>query len=106
MKYLLLIVLGLIFPAYAIAEKVTEEVVTVQLPCYDTKMIFEKLRKVYKESPILIGKTTDAAASVMSLWINPTTNTWTIIATKDTLSCIIGVGTDFTLIPTKNQKEI
>ena len=49
--------------------------------------------------PFVFGKTSDVAGTVMSIWINPLTKTWTIISTKDTVSCVIGYGTEMHLVP-------
>ena len=75
------------------------EVVPTQAYCTSTKELIAGLSEKYKEKPLLIGKTGDNAGSIMSLWINPTTKSWTIIATKDDMSCIIGVGEEFKLVP-------
>jgi hypothetical protein len=78
------------------------DTLSVDAPCFDTTQLFESLRKDYKESPIIYGKSSDAVKSLMSLWIHPITSTWTVIATKGDFSCVIGIGTDFKLAPTKN----
>lgn len=66
--------------------------------CDDTKSIVKSLREDYKEAPFIIGKAGDIAGSVMTLWINPETKSWSIIATKDNTSCIVGVGESVELI--------
>jgi hypothetical protein len=75
-----------------------KEIVTYEAPCYNTKSLFESLKITHKETPIVVGKADDIAKSTMSLWIRPIENTWTIVATKGDLSCIIGSGTDFKLV--------
>jgi hypothetical protein len=74
------------------------DILTFEAPCYDTKTLFDTLRKQYKESPIIAGTASDVAGSTMSLWMHPVDKSWTIVATKDDLSCVIGVGTDFKVI--------
>lgn len=74
------------------------DILTFEAPCYHTKTLFDTLKKNYKESPIIAGSTSDVAGSTMSLWMNPVENSWTIVATKDDLSCVIGVGSDFKVI--------
>jgi hypothetical protein len=68
------------------------------MPCDDTKIVTDYLTKNYKEIPLLVGKTEDEVGSLMSFWVNRKTGTWTIIATKDKLSCIIGVGKSLKVI--------
>lgn len=67
--------------------------------CDGTETIVKNLKETYKEAPILMGKTSDEAKSVMTLWINPTNKSWTILATSEKISCIIGVGDNFKVIP-------
>jgi len=74
------------------------EMVSTELYCSDTKEIVGKLKEKYKESPLLIGKTADQALSIMSLWINPNTKSWSIITTKGDITCVVGTGEDFNLI--------
>jgi len=68
------------------------ETITAVMPCGETKLITDKLRDSFNEAPIIIGKTDDEVNSLMSLWANTTTGTWTLIATSQGLSCIIGTG--------------
>jgi hypothetical protein len=59
MKYLTLTILSLIsLPIFAQNEP--EEVVNVTLECYNTKTVFNDLKKTYKEVPIY-GKASDQA---------------------------------------------
>ena len=75
------------------------EVLKYEAPCYDTNKLFEMLKNTYKEYPIVAGRTNDEAKTVMSLWFHPTKLTWTLISTKKSTSCVIGLGDDFKLIP-------
>ena len=74
------------------------ELIKFDAYCDNTDNIVKSLREKYKEEPIVIGKADDAAKSVMTLWINPSKKTWTILATTEKMSCIIGVGDEFTII--------
>jgi hypothetical protein len=103
MKHLTTLLLSL--PFYAYAQNKPDEIVNARLECYNTERVFTELQKTYKEAPILLGKTSDQAKSTMTLWINTTTKSWTIIATKDTLSCIVGAGTDVELTPAFTKKK-
>jgi hypothetical protein len=74
------------------------ETVTTQSQCFDSDLLFKELRKTYNEVPFVMGKTDDQVESVMSLWINTTEKSWTIVASKGTLSCVIGYGRDIRLV--------
>jgi hypothetical protein len=101
MKYLIFILLSTIL--LTARAKSSEEVVNVKIACYNTDMLLEKLRDTYKEYPMIMGITSDKASSTMSVWINPVTKTWTIVATKEKVSCVIGSGTDIEIVPSKKE---
>jgi hypothetical protein len=73
----------------------------IDLPCYDSDELFKSLREKFKEMPFLVGKAGDEAKSTISIWLNPVDNNWTIVATKNDLSCIVGLGDDMKLVPYK-----
>jgi hypothetical protein len=83
-----------------------QEVVTIELPCYNTQELFKSLRENFKELPVLTGKADDEAGSTMSVWLNPIDNDWTIVATKKDISCVVGLGTDMKIIPTRKGTSI
>jgi hypothetical protein len=74
------------------------EIITNTMPCGETKTVTKHLMEKFNEAPIILGIASDIANSVMSLWINPQTKSWTILATKSDISCVIGVGKDFTIL--------
>ena len=76
------------------------------MPCYNTKEIFKSLREKYKELPLMTGQVDDEANSVVSIWLNPVDNNWTILATKKDLTCVVGMGTDMKIIPYKKGTSI
>ena len=82
------------------------ELATREMYCDDTKTITKDLRDKYNEIPVVIGKVDDVAGSLMTLWTNPNNESWTIVATKDDYSCIIGSGTKLTVIDYKRKKNI
>jgi len=75
-----------------------EESISIDLPCYNTKEIFKSLREKYKELPFITGQASDEANSVVSIWINSVDKNWTIVATKNDLSCVVGMGTDIKIL--------
>lgn len=82
------------------------EIVQRDMFCADTKVIVKDLREKYKEIPVVTGKTDDVAGSVMSIWVNPVDETWTIVATNKDYSCIIGVGQQLKVIDYAKKKMI
>lgn len=82
------------------------EKITTEMYCDDTKVIVKTLRETYREEPFILGKADDVAGSVMTLWLNPLSKTWTIMATSGDFSCIVGVGSNIQLIPLKNKTHV
>lgn len=68
------------------------EVVPRDMFCDDTKTIVKSLKETYQEMPVISGRVDDEANSILTIWTNPTTDSWTIVATKKDYSCIIGTG--------------
>lgn len=95
------LILGMFSPSITFSG----EKIPTELYCDDTKLIISALRKEYLEIPILFGKADDIAESTMSFWMNSETKTWTILATKGSVSCVIGTGQEFKMAPTP-QKSI
>ncbi len=100
---LVIILLGLPIKSYSQELK---ESISVNLPCYNTTEIFKSIREKYKELPFIIGQASDEANSLVSIWLNPVDNNWTILATKKDLTCVVGVGTDMKIIPYKKGMDI
>lgn len=103
-KYLIIGIVGLLASS-SYSQKV-EDVVNIDLPCYNTQELFKSLREKFKEMPLLTGKADDEAGSTMSVWLNPIDNDWTIVATKKDISCVVGLGTDLKIIPTRKGTSI
>lgn len=80
--------------------------IETKLYCDATKTIVDSLKKEFKEMPFAFGNTSDQAKTVMSLWVNPVSKSWTILATKDDLTCVVGVGNNFELVPYKSSVRI
>lgn len=85
---------------------VAGEIAIRELFCDDTKKITTDLRDKYNEIPVVVGKTDDVAGSIMTLWTNPSSDSWTIVATKGDYSCIVGTGDKLTVIDYKKRKNI
>ena len=79
------------------------EVINTQAFCDTTEKIVKELTGKYGETPILIGKADDVAKSTMTMWMNPNTKTWSIVASNKDTSCIIGVGDKLKIV---NLNEI
>lgn len=79
------------------------EIIDTQAFCDTTEKIVKDLTSKYGEAPILIGNAGDMAKSTMTVWMNPTTKSWSIVATSKETSCIIGVGDKLKIV---NLNEI
>jgi len=97
MKYLTILFLSLTLNNAQ--AKSPEEVVPTKIICYDTATLFKTLKEVHTEYPIAAGIANDNAQSTMTIWVSPRTKSWSIVATKQAISCIIGAGTMFELTP-------
>ena len=96
----------LIFTALTLSHGIAGEIISRDMYCDDTKVIVKELREKYKEVPVIMGKTDDEAQSVMTMWMNPINETWTIVASHKDYSCIIGVGQQLKVIDYRKQKVI
>jgi hypothetical protein len=106
-KTIIIFVMALFAPLiHSSATNVSEEIVNFEAPCYNTKVLLDALKNNYKETPIVVGKANDIAGSTMTLWVNPLNDSWTIVATKKDLSCVIGTGTHFKIMPMKKSINI
>lgn len=76
-----------------------KDTINTSFACYDTTELFKTLRTNYQELPFLFGKADDMAESTFSMWIGPIDKTFTLIATIEDLSCIVGSGRDIKLVP-------
>ena len=99
--YLLIgmVCIGLLANNVHAKEPTIVESITTNITCFETEQLITQLKGSYREMPFVFGKTSDVAGTVMSIWINPLTKTWTIVSTKDTVSCVIGYGTEMHLVP-------
>jgi hypothetical protein len=104
LTYLLIITL-LLLPIKSYSQQI-EESITIDLPCYNTKEIFKSIREKYKELPFMTGQVADEASSIVSIWLNPVDNNWTILATKKDLTCVVGMGTDMKIVTHKKGTDI
>lgn len=77
----------------------TIDTVETKLPCYNTEELFKSLKEKYKEFPFMTGRSGDFANSIVSIWMNPSDSSWTIVATKKDITCVVGMGTAMKIIP-------
>jgi len=99
------LIIGWLLASSCYAQEVTDTVET-SLPCYNTEEIFKSLKDKFKEVPFMTGRAGDFVNSIVSIWMNPLDGTWTIIATKKDITCVIGVGTDMKIVPHKKGPNI
>lgn len=86
------------FPFLVQSDVSATDELSTQFYCYDTEKLFTELRSEYLETPFLMGETSDVAGSTMSLWMSKNGQTWTIVATKKDLSCVVGAGKNLRLV--------
>jgi hypothetical protein len=105
MKYLLFIILG-ITPFLIFGQQTPEQQAIINERCYTSTEVFATLQQKYKEIPVAMGKINDN--TVMTLWSNPVVSSWTIVASniKESISCIVFGGAEFTVVPYKNSYKI
>jgi len=77
------------------------ETISIDIVCDRTQKVFETLKNEHGEAPILMGQTHDRAESIMSVWANPVTGTWTILATVQNVTCVVGEGSKVQEVPAK-----
>jgi hypothetical protein len=105
MKYLLVILLSITpFPIFG--QQTPEQQAIINERCYTSVEVFATLQQKYKEIPVAMGKINDN--TVMTLWSNPIVASWTIVASniKESISCIVFGGAEFTVVPYKNSSKI
>ena len=70
-----------------------------EIPCAETNQIIESLKSAkYTEKLTWTGNDI-SDKSMYSLWVNATTNTWTLLKMSEArVSCVLGAGTDSKLI--------
>jgi hypothetical protein len=105
MKYLLVILLSITpFPIFG--QQTPEQQAIINERCYTSSEVFATLNQKYKEIPVAMGKINDN--TVMTLWSNPIVASWTIVASniKESISCIVFGGAEFTVVPYKNSSKI
>jgi hypothetical protein len=105
MKYLLFIILG-ITPFLIFGQQTPEQQAIINERCYTSTEVFATLQQKYKEIPVAMGKINDN--TVMTLWSNPVVSSWTVVASniKESISCIVFGGAEFTTVPYKNSYKI
>ena len=94
-----------LLPNNSYSQEIKDKI-TADLPCYNTTEIFKSLREKYKELPLMTCKVDDEANSIVTIWMNPVDNNWTILATKKDISCVIGMGTNMKIVPYKKGTSI
>jgi hypothetical protein len=78
--------------------------ITIESYCDDTDTIFSAL-SMMKEIPVAIAQADDVAESKVLLWVGPAKETWTLTATKDKTTCVIGYGKNFKLIIPRSKNS-
>jgi hypothetical protein len=98
-----LIIILMLFSRNSYAESFTTPLEAV---CDDTQIVTKRLFNTFGEVPIIRGLTSDVSGTVMTMWLNPKDSSWTILATKDKITCVIGYGKDFKLLEYKTKPSV
>lgn len=75
-----------------------ESNVNARFYCNTTKIVFDALRKDYREEPMVYGRGATQESTIMSLWINPVTGTWTIVVSSADKTCVVAGGVDIKIV--------
>lgn len=95
MKKLLLLLL--------ISNSVWANPIEIKKPviCDKTETVLKVLSgSDYQETPIWLGAADEKLANY-SLWVNPSTKSWTIVQFNNEITCVIGTGEKFSIINKK-----
>ena len=69
--------------------------------CDKTEVVLKILSSAdYQEKPIWLGAADEKLVNY-SLWVNPSTKSWTIVQFNNDVSCVIGTGESYTIISKK-----
>lgn len=98
MKYLLFLLLIFGVNCYAQEEQYFKS------HCDKTDKIFNDLKEL-GERVLLAGKGPENSTGIMTVWINPSNNGWTILVTYPDKTCIIGWGRELTLRQLEKSKQ-
>lgn len=101
MKRLLTLLTTLLLTSSAIAKEPDTFTASGNMTCDKNGSIIKIITAEYKERPFAMGLGPDD--SKMILVVNQETKTWTVLAVKDGITCVLAVGTDLT---TFNGKPI
>jgi hypothetical protein len=83
-----------------------QEEQTFKSYCDKTEKIFNELRTSMGEQPLLGGRGPEGSTGIMTLWVNPSTRSWTILVTYPEKTCVIGGGSNITLRKFDNAKLV
>lgn len=102
MKKLLLAIMMLATPVAAQDEQVDGYTVNVPINCTpDGQQMIDLIKQRFGEDIVFLGqsKTPDEKELYTSLWVNPTTQTWSFIVINKELGhgCIVGSGDPYQL---------
>jgi hypothetical protein len=75
-----------------------EEYRSFRVVCDKTEAIVASLKEKYQEIPIIAGTRLSSTKSTISVWGNPATETFTILDSFGDMSCVLGVGTNITIL--------
>lgn len=83
---------------------IAEEHRRFNVTCDSTEVLITALKEQYKEIPVAVGISRDSVNSITSIWMNPETNSFTILQSHKDMSCVIVIGSDFEISTEVVQK--
>lgn len=69
-----------------------QEKKTIEIACNDSEAIFKALTEQYGEQPFVFGRKNQSSTSIMSLWLNPDTQSWSLLVTDPEKTCAVLAG--------------
>ena len=84
-----------------------QEKKTIEIICNASENIFKSLTDEYGEQPFIFGKKDKNSTSVMSLWLNPDSQSWTLMVTDPEKTCVVLAGEGMIIqAPRKSGKPL
>ena len=99
-KFKLILGIVVLVPSIAVpqnAPKNTQAERNMPVECDSTEKIMTALKDQFKETPLMVGKST-TKKSYTSIWGNPETKTFTVLTTRGDVTCVLDVGTDLEVV--------
>jgi hypothetical protein len=88
----------LLLPSMALAQGIVKK----DVYCDKMDVIMTALIKEYEEKPVWIGKDGETKSN-FTLLVNPKTNAWTLVQFDKDVACVLGTGSDSSILQTTSK---